>query len=189
MAFDLQGYVTVNERLKHALAKWPELRVQESEPVLVQAGDQLFVQVTTTVWRTPDDPLPAIASCWEQYPGTSSFTRGSEQQNASTSSLGRCLGLMGVHIEAGIASKDEVALAKHRAARADHPSNQPADDKPKTGGAALRSVGGGQPASEAQLRYLAKLAKERGVTIEPDELERLKADKRQCSARIEELSQ
>ena len=56
MSFDLSGYVTVNERLKHAIQKWPDLRVQESEPVLVQTDGQTFIQVTTTVWRTADDP-------------------------------------------------------------------------------------------------------------------------------------
>ena len=123
MAFDLQGYVTVAERHRLALEKWPELRVQETPPKLIEAGNQLFIEVTTTVWRTPDDPLPAIASCWEAFPGTTPYTRGSEQQNASTSALGRCLGLMGVAIEAGMASKDEIVLAKQRNSVQRHPSS------------------------------------------------------------------
>ena len=176
MAFDLTGYVTVNERLKHALQKWPDLRVQESEPVLVQTDGQTFIQVTTTVWRTPDDLLPCIASCWEPYPGTTPYTRGSEQQNASTSSLGRCLGLMGIAIEAGMASKDEVVLARERTRQT---SDVQRDDKPS----------GKQPASKAQLGYLKRLVEKQGVQLSEQEFEALQADKFACSRKIEELSE
>jgi len=207
MAYDISGYVTVNERLKRALQQWPDLRVQETAPKLVQAGNQLFIEVTTTVWRTPDDTLPAIARCWEPSPGTSNFTRGSEQQNASTSSLGRCLGLMGVAIDAGMASKDEVALAKHRQSRDKHPANQPPDDKPQVASAALRVVDnsepepppppadwdivepspGSRPATDKQMGFLRKLLKDRGVEISDMDMARLAADSKQCSRKIEEL--
>ena len=176
MAFDLSGYVTVNERLKHALQKWPDLRVQESEPVLVQTDGQTFIQVTTTVWRTADDPLPCVASCWEPYPGTTPYTRGSEQQNASTSSLGRCLGLMGIAIEAGMASKDEVVLARERTRET---PNYERDSMPR----------GKQPASKAQMGYLKRLIEKQGVQLTAEELETLQADKFACSKKIEELSE
>jgi hypothetical protein len=45
-------------------------------------------------WRTPDDPQPCQATCFEPFPGKTSFTRDSEQMNASTSCLGRLAGLM-----------------------------------------------------------------------------------------------
>ena len=204
MAFDMSGYVTVNERLRHALEKWPELRVQETPPKLVEAGNQLFIEVTTTVWRTPDDPLPAIASCWESYPGTTPYTRGSEQQNASTSSLGRCLGLMGVAIEAGMASKDEVVLARQRNSVQQHPSNSDAERAP-VGGKALRAVPtsepepppppvsqsepspGARPATEKQLNFLKRLAKDAGETISDMDMARFAADSRMCSKEIERL--
>lgn len=171
--YDLSGYVTVNERLRRALEQWPDLRVQETAPKLVTAGDQTFIEVTTTVWRTPDDPLPAVASCWEPYPGTTPYTRGSEQPNASTSALGRCLGLMGVAIDAGMASADEVKAARDRnpeqAPRAQAGERaQRAPQSPQTGG-------GGRAPSEKQVAYLRRLARERGDTITDDEIAEMTA--------------
>lgn len=39
MGFDLTGYKTVAQRLAEALERWPELRVQETAPKIVQVGD------------------------------------------------------------------------------------------------------------------------------------------------------
>jgi hypothetical protein len=91
---DLSNYVDVPTRFALALDKWPDLRVVESPPEVVTVGDQTFISVTMTVYRTPDDLIPARGCAWEPIPGKSSFTRGSEMMNASTSALGRCIGLM-----------------------------------------------------------------------------------------------
>lgn len=167
MSYDLSGYVTVNERLARALAQWPELRVQETPPKLIDANGTMFVEVTTTVWRTPDDPLPSVASIWEPFPGQTPYTRGSEQANASTSALGRALGLMGVAIDAGMASADEVNTARNR--NADQaPPPRPAEVRTVPGSAARPT--GGRPPSDKALNYLRKLAREAGDTITDDEL-------------------
>ena len=105
---NLDSYVDVSTRLSLALGKFPELRISESNPVIVKADQGNFVQVTTTVWRTPEDPIPARATAWEPIPGRTPFTRDSEMMNASTSALGRALGLMGFGIVGSIASADEV---------------------------------------------------------------------------------
>ena len=91
---DLSNYVDVPERFRQALERWPELRVMENRPEIITIGDKTFISVTMQIWRTPDDPIPAQATCFEPFPGKTSFTRDSEQMNASTSCLGRCLGLM-----------------------------------------------------------------------------------------------
>jgi hypothetical protein len=104
----LDGYIDVPTRLKMALERFPELRVSETNPVIVKVGETMFVQVTTTVWRTPEDPIPCRASAWERTPGRTNFTADSEMMNASTSALGRALGLMGFGIVSSIASADEV---------------------------------------------------------------------------------
>ena len=65
MSFTLGDYVDVPTRLQLALAKWPELRIQESTPVVVIFEGREWIQISTTVWRSPDDTLPAIASAWE----------------------------------------------------------------------------------------------------------------------------
>jgi hypothetical protein len=91
---DLSDYVDVPTRFAALLAKWPELRIKEHRPEIVTIGDKTFISVTMQAWRTPDDPLPCQATCFEPYPGKTPFTRDSEQMNASTSCLGRLAGLM-----------------------------------------------------------------------------------------------
>jgi hypothetical protein len=91
---DLSDYVDVPTRFAALLAKWPELRIKEHRPEIVTIGDKIFISVTMQAWRTPEDPVPCMATCFEPFPGKNSFTRDSEQMNASTSCLGRLAGLM-----------------------------------------------------------------------------------------------
>jgi hypothetical protein len=91
---DLSDYVDVPTRFAALLAKWPELRIKEHRPEIVTIGDKTFISVTMQAWRTPDDPIPCQATCFEPFPGKTPFTRDSEQMNASTSCLGRLAGLM-----------------------------------------------------------------------------------------------
>lgn len=91
---DLSNYIDVPTRFAALLEKWPELRIKEHRPEIVTIGDKIFISVTMQAWRTPDDPIPCQATCFEPFPGKTSFTRDSEQMNASTSCLGRLAGLM-----------------------------------------------------------------------------------------------
>ena len=91
---NLGDYVDVPTRFRLALDKWPELRVIEEPAKVITIGDKTFISVTMTVYRDPSDPLPCVATCWELFPGRTPFNLNSEQQNASTSCLGRVLGLM-----------------------------------------------------------------------------------------------
>ena len=91
---DLSNYVDVPTRFAALLAKWPELRIKEHRPEIITIGDKTFISVTMQAWRTPDDPIACMATCFEPFPGLTSFTRNSEQMNASTSCLGRLAGLM-----------------------------------------------------------------------------------------------
>lgn len=108
MSFNLDNYVDVPTRLRMALDKYPDLRIQESQPVFREVNTKLYIEIKCTVWRDKDDALPVIAYCWEPFPGTTPYTRDSEQMNASTSALGRALGMMGFGIEHKMASKQEV---------------------------------------------------------------------------------
>jgi hypothetical protein len=90
---NLSDYVDVPTRFAALLAKWPELRIKEHRPEIVTIGDKIFISVTMQAWRTPDDPQPCQATCFEPFPGKTPFTRDSEQMNASTSCLGRLAGL------------------------------------------------------------------------------------------------
>jgi hypothetical protein len=67
-----------------------------------------------TVWRDSTDPIPAIASACEVYPGRTPFTKMSENEVGFTSALGRALGYMGFGINKSIASRNEVEAAQSR---------------------------------------------------------------------------
>ena len=131
---DLSNYVDVPTRFAALLEKWPDLRIKEHRPEIVTIGDKTFISVTMQAWRTPDDPIPCQATCFEPFPGLTSFTKNSEQLNASTSCLGRLAGLMMSFPK--MASLEEVI-------------NRQKEEKPK-------SFASDKP-SEAQLRLLKAL--------------------------------
>jgi hypothetical protein len=107
-AFNLGDYVDVPTRLAEALKRWPDLRIQETKPIIVTVDNQQYVEISCTVWRDSTDPLPTTAYCWEPIPGRTPYTKGSEMMNASTSCLGRALGFLGMGIGKSIASRNEV---------------------------------------------------------------------------------
>jgi len=166
MAFDMSNYVDVAERLKLALEKWGEgLRIQCDPPKVVTINDRTFIEVTTRAWRTPDDPLPSVATAWEPFPGQTTFTKNSEMMNCETSSLGRCLGMMGVGVRNSIATSNEVRNRQNE--REDHPTSHTpqqrvAPDRPKAETNVIpigeKAAGGG--ISTAQKNFVAKLVRE-----------------------------
>jgi hypothetical protein len=105
MAFNMDGYVDVAERIRLAIEKWPEASFQNMATRLVSCKDQTFVEVTVALYRTPEDARPAIATAWEPIPGLTPYTKDSEMMNAETSAMGRAV------IAAGIPSK-KVASAE-----------------------------------------------------------------------------
>lgn len=107
-AFNLGDYVDVPTRLAEALKRWPDLRIQETKPVIVTVDNQQYVEISCTVWRDCTDLMPTVAYCWEPIPGRTPYTKGSEMMNASTSCLGRALGFLGMGIGKSIASRNEV---------------------------------------------------------------------------------
>ena len=168
MTVDLSGYVTVAERLRLALERFPDLRVQCGRPMSVTVEQRTFIQVTATVWRSPEDCLPAVATAWEPFPGQSPFTRNSEMMNAETSALGRALGLLGVGIAGSLASSDEVIVRKGDAAHAPvsapvRPQDGPEPSKRTQVGS--RRPSPDKPATDAQIVLLRKMAAERGIQL------------------------
>jgi len=107
-AFNLGDYVDVPTRLAEALKRWPDLRIQETKPIIVIVDNQQYVEICCYVWRDAADQKPSIAYCWEPIPGRTPYTKGSEMMNASTSCLGRALGFLGMGIGKSIASRNEV---------------------------------------------------------------------------------
>ncbi len=109
MAFNIDNYVDVPTRLKEALLKHPNLRIQETAAEVVTMPDgSTFYRCTVTVWRDETDPIPAIATAAEPYPGKTPYTKNSEFMVGMTSALGRALGYMGFGISKSIASRNEI---------------------------------------------------------------------------------
>jgi len=113
--FNLDNYVDVPTRLGMALKKYPDLRIQETAREIIEMPDKsCFIRCTVTVWRDATDPIPAVASACEIYPGRTPYTKMSENEVGFTSALGRALGYMGFGINKSIASRNEVEAAQSR---------------------------------------------------------------------------
>lgn len=123
------NYTTVNERLIMALAKYPDLRIQEhpSEIITTVNGETLIC--TVTIWRDVDDERPTISSAAEIIPGRTPFTKFSERENGFTSALGRGLGYMGFGIDRSIATSDDIQNAGGTLKKA--AQNRPSDVEKK----------------------------------------------------------
>ena len=111
----MDNYVDVATRLKMAFERWPELRIQETHREVIEMPDKsCFIRCVVTIWRSPDDAIPVIASACEIYPGKTSFTKSSESETGYTSAIGRGLAMMGIGANKSIASRDEVQAAQSR---------------------------------------------------------------------------
>jgi hypothetical protein len=183
--FNLDNYVDVPTRLRAALEKYPELSIQETPPKVVSMDDgKQFLEVTTRVWRHPSDPLPVIVSCWEEYPGTTPYTRGAEQQNASTSGLGRALGMLGFGIKQSIASREDV---ERRTAPV---VSEKVVTSPETGEKTTitRIAAGPGDASPKQLGMIRALAQGRGAATGKGVVDAVSADIGRRISKLDELS-
>jgi hypothetical protein len=155
---NLDNYVDVPTRLKLALERWPDLRVQEMGYRLEQFADQPVLVCEVRVYRTVDDPYPSVATAAEPLPGKTPYTRDSELMVGFTSALGRALGYMGIGLTSSIASRNEVEARTY---------NKPTTMSPRSAE---------EPASDKQLRMLKAL----GSTARP-------ATKREASELIDVL--
>lgn len=95
MAFDMSGYVDVAERIRQLREKHPEAVLRPWNPDkpfdIVTIGNREFIVYTAACYRTPDDPMPAVAVAAEPAVGKTTYTRDSELMNAETSAWGRAI--------------------------------------------------------------------------------------------------
>lgn len=131
MAF-AEGYIDVASRIVDFRTKHPSGSLQPadlSSPYRVETiGDQTYIVVVAAAYRSQEDVRPGIGMAYEQFPGKTQFTRGSELQNAETSAWGRAIvAALAADTHKGIASQEEV---RNRQAERDEPESQeesPAD--------------------------------------------------------------
>lgn len=125
----LEGYVDVAKRIRQLREKHPEAVLRPYNPAepfkIMTIGNREFIVYTAACYRTPDDPMPAIAVAAEPAVGKTSFTRDSEVMNAETSAWGRCIVAALAADTQKIASLQEVRNRQHDEAAASVP-NHPA---------------------------------------------------------------
>ena len=111
----MDNYVDVATRLKIAFERWSDLRIQETGREVIEMPDKsCVIRCTVTIWRDAADPIPAIASACEIYPGRTPYTKFSESEVGYTSAIGRALAMMGIGANKALASRDEVMAAQSR---------------------------------------------------------------------------
>ena len=160
MSWKLDDYVQVPDRMKMVVERYPDVRFKEDEPRVITIGDKQYIQIRVTAWRSPDDQHPAVAYCWEPFPGTTPYTRDSEQMNAASSAYGRVCALLLPGAFAKIASAQEVYNRAGPPNTHSVPYEEPFRDQPP------RPAGSGSPAgaSEAQLRKIHAMYQALGIT-------------------------
>lgn len=147
MTFNLDGYTTVNERILDFYKQYPAGVITTQPAKVVEVGSKTFISVVARVYldRHMEDAPVTEAEAWEVFPGATQFTRDSEMMNCATSAIGRALMQLGIGIEQGAASREEV-----RNRQGDTP----------------REARKSYPASEKQIGYIKKLARDAGTTLD-----------------------
>ena len=111
MSFNMDDYVDVAERMRKIKEMYPDSVFRPANPnepfKIVEIGGLTYIAYTAAFYRDPFDPCPAIACAWEEVPGRTPYTKGSELMNAETSAWGRCAIAVGLASKK-IASADEV---------------------------------------------------------------------------------
>lgn len=196
------GYVTVNERLKAALDRWPDLRVIEIPFEIHDIAGETMLWTAVYVYPTPEETRPIRGSVLEPIRPERHPLHHSELMTGYTSALGRALGYLGLGIDAGIATSDEIAAREPAALgrRAVRPAQKAAQAAEQMGAVQrdrenverlLEAFPPAEPASagrrkeptEKMAGFYRTLIAERGLDEDPDIL----ADFDACKREIDRL--
>jgi len=136
-----EDYVPVPVRIQQFYAKFPEGSIQplwlDAPYRVLGEGETKWLVYGAAAYRYPDDPRPGIGLAWEQVPGKTPYTRGSELQNAETSAWGRALAALGFVTSKSVASAEEVRSSQEasRARRSAATSSRASSPVPQSNGA------------------------------------------------------
>ncbi len=161
------GYVEVKDRIEAFYKKFPEGSLQ-SEIVMLS---DVRVVVKAVAYRFPEDDKPGIGHSGLTIPGTTSFTKGSELENAETSAWGRAIAALGFEVKRSIATSDEI-----RTKQSDEPQQQAS--------AAPAAQADPQKATQAQKNLIRAKAREAGLSDDELKALRVSATGKQSSAQF-----
>lgn len=105
---DLGDYTEVKYRIQEFYAKYPEGSLVTSKVRILDKVDPPRVMVQALAFRNPTDELPGVGTSWMELPGKTPYTRGSEVENTETSAWGRAIASLGIAVDKGIATADEI---------------------------------------------------------------------------------
>ena len=117
-------YIEVKDRVVEFYGLFPEGRIV---PSIIERTETL-VRARAEVYRDSDPGgVPAgVGHSDMEIPGKTTFTRGSETENAETSAVGRALAFAGISAHRGVATLSEI-LSK----RGDEPPPSPSPREPR----------------------------------------------------------
>jgi len=172
--FNIDGYVTVPERIALFYKRYPEGSLQMDPPEFVQVDGKQWVIGRAYAYRTPEDTRPGVGTAWEIIPGTTPFTRGSEIMNLESSAWGRCIGSLGIGIDKSIATYDEIEAAKARNSVVKTTEAIPNDPwQTDTAAPQYKAVSKGSsmyPATEGQVKAIHAILGKQGTKDDLDKL-------------------
>lgn len=105
---DLSNYVDVATRIKLLIEQYPNASIVCTAPKVIEVAGHHFIEVVTHIACNDGSGREAQASAWEPFPGKTPYTRDSEAMNSETSSIGRCIGALGIGLTGSMASQNEV---------------------------------------------------------------------------------
>lgn len=164
MATDRSDYIEVHERVKAFYERYPSGSLQTEYTWDDRDGERWLV-VKAWAYRDPEDTKPGIGHAWEQVPGRTPYTRGSELMVGETSAWGRALAALGIAVHRGIASAAEVRAAEGRRIERTRPDPQ-ADDAWTDRPSSLPA----RKATGKQVQYIVNLARKMGQVEAADML-------------------
>lgn len=161
---DRSEYVEVHERIQQFRELYPAGSLQ-SEYSWDERDGARWLVVKAWAYRDPEDTRPGVGHAWEEVPGRTSFTRGSELMNGETSAWGRALAALGIAVHKGIATGAEIRSAQDRRIERTKPSS--GDDDPWNSPPAAEVS---RRATAKQVNYIAGLARKMGMSEPGDVL-------------------
>lgn len=123
MSINIHGkdYITVAERLITFHKKYPNSKIE----TVVDYPDTETVRCKATVWPDTDNQFRCFTGHAEENRKATMINKTSAVENCETSAVGRALAMLGISIDKGIASAEEIQIAKNKELAGKEKSEKP----------------------------------------------------------------